>query len=204
MKFSKNLRQRLSQSPVGKLRGKLSRSPAPAAIAEEVGGGALGQSVAEGDVEKGVKFVEKDGSMSWLKAKITSSPDDRSAKKRRLKDRLPTPKLVLKPKEEVKGVRRIRDADQAISWKGEAFKLESAASFPEVSRSVTLPRKYSKSSGEADDAILRTFSSTKELKAAPKGRAKIRASNSLNDVSCSSQPPMKPPRTFQNRPPWRN
>ena len=196
MKFSKNLRQRLSQSPVGKLRGKLSRSPAPAAIAEEVGGSTLGQSVAEGDVEKGVKFVEKDGSMSWLKAKITSSPGS-SAKKRRLKDRLPTPKLVLKPKEEVKGVRRIRDADQAISWKGEAFKLESAASFPEVSRSVTLPRKYSKSSGEADDAILRTFSSTK-------GRAKIRASNSLNDVSCSSQPPMKPPRTFQNRPPWRN
>ena len=66
MKFSKSLRQRLSQSPVGKLRERLSRSPAPVAIVEdmELGGDAVSakamlaaEEVAE---KKEVKFPEKD------------------------------------------------------------------------------------------------------------------------------------------------
>ena len=62
MKFSKSLRRRFSQSPVGKLRERLSRSPAPVAIAEdmELGGDAMTSKVKLEDTEKEVKFTEKD------------------------------------------------------------------------------------------------------------------------------------------------
>jgi len=209
MKFSKSLRQRLSQSPVGKLRERLSRSPAPVAIVEdmELGGDAVSakamlaaEEVAE---KKEVKFPEKDlkRSIPWLKSGMTSSPDS-SGKKRRLKDRLPTPKLTLKPKEKMKGIRPahhpevkgIRQAEQAIPRKKETLKPESAASFPEVLRSGSLPRNYPVPGDEKAD----------DFKATSNVRLKMRASNSLNDVRSSFQPPLKPPRTFQNRPPWRN
>ena len=203
MKFSKNFRQRLSQSPVGKLRERLTRSPAPVARTEdmEFGGNSTIAEVkltSEEVAEKEVKFTEKDlkKSLPWLKSKTTSSPDS-SGKRRRLKDRLPTPKLALKPKEKMKG---IRQAGQAIPWKEEILRRESAASFPEALRSGSLPRN-----NPVPEVKLNTFTSMKEVKTTSTVKTKLKASNSLNDVRSSSfQAPLKPPRTFQKRPPWKN
>ena len=204
MKFSKSLRQRFSQSPVGKLRERLSRSPAPVATAELVGDAVTAKDklASEEGMAKEVKFTEKDlkRSIPWLKSGRTSSPDA-SGKKRRLKDRLPTPKLALKPKEKMKG---IRQAEQALPGKKKTLEPESAASFPEVLRSGSLPRNYPVPGSEPDVVKLKTSFSMKEVKPTSNVKTKMRASNSLNDVRSSFQPPLKPPRTFQNRPPWKN
>ena len=213
MKFSRSLRQRLSQSPVGKLRERLSRSPtsAPAAIAEDVevgGNGKTGKAMlaTEEVMEKEVKFSESGlkRSLPWLKKPGSTSSPDSSGKKRRLKDRLPTPKLALKPNEKLKSRRHVRGADQVASLKRGSFKSESAASFPEVLKIASLPRNYSVSDAEADDVQLKTSSSMKEVRGASNVGANMRTSNSLNDVRSSFQPPLKPPRTFQKRPPWKN
>ena len=205
VKFSKSLRQRFSQSPVGKLRDRLSRSPAPVALAEdmELEGNAMTENVklvSEEDAVKEVKLTEKDlkRNMPWLKSGMTSSPDG-SGKKRRMKDRLPTPKLTLKTKGKMKG---IGQPEQAIPREKKTLKPESAASFPEVLRSGSLPRNYPVPGGKEDD--VRTSYSMKEVKPTSNVKSKMRVSNSLNDVRSSFQPPLKPPRTFQNRPPWKN
>ena len=220
MKFSKSLRQRLSQSPVGMLRERLSRSPVPHAIAEdmELGRNAMAAKAklaAEKVAEKGVKFTDNDlkRSAPWLKSVMISSPDS-SGKKRRLKDRLPTPKLTLKPKEKTKGIRPahlqkvmgIGQTNQVIAWKfKEPLKPESAASFPEALRSGSLPRNYPVPGGEQANGVkLKTSNSMREVKATTNDGSKMRTSHSLNDVRSSFQPPLKPPRTFHNRPPWRN
>ena len=186
---------------MGRLRERLTRSPAPAARTEdmEFGGNSTNVKLAlELVAEKELKFTERDlkRSLPWLKSRTTSSPDS-SGKKRRLKDRLPTPKLALKPKEKMKG---IRQAGQTIPWKEEILRRESAASFPEALESGSLPRN-----NPVPDVKLNTSTSMKEVKSTSTVKTKMKAANSLNDVRSSSfQGPLKPSRTFQKRPPWKN
>ena len=99
MKFSRSLRERLSQSPVGRLKEKLSKSPSsvhasPAAVSMlKTKGKTDGTESTEGN---DVNFPLHEMVEPILLGKSTSSIPKGSAKKMRLKDRLPTSKLTFK------------------------------------------------------------------------------------------------------------
>merc|ERR1712192_29282 len=128
-------------------------------------------------------------SIPWLKKPGSTSSPDSSGKKRRLKDRLPTPKLNLKPIEKLKSKRHVRGEDQVATLKIGSLKPESAASFPEVLKIASLLQNGT----VPGDVKLKTSYSMKEVRGTSNVRAKMRASNSLNDVRSSFQPPLKPP-----------
>ena len=194
MKFSRSLRERLSQSPVGRLKEKLSKSPSsvhasPAAVSMlKTKGKTDGTESTEGN---DVNFPLHEMVEPILLGKSTSSIPKGSVKKMRLKDRLPTTKLTSKHKK--KPTYEDRGSRESLKVRSESMKRESAASFPEVDSSGSQSRA-DQCSGTNAVMVGRTPStSMNELR---------NASNAsfLNNVKV----PPKPPRAFQNRPAWRN
>merc|ERR1712013_14746 len=195
MKFSRSLRERLSQSPVGRLKEKLSKSPSsahasPAVVSMlKIKGKTDGTESTEGN---DVNFPLHEMVEPILLGKSTSSIPKGSVKKMRLKDRLPTSKLTTKHKKKPT-TNEDRGSRESLKVRSESMKRESAASFPEVDSSGSQSRA---------DQCSRT-------NAVYVGRTPSTSMNELRNASNASflnnvKVPPKPPRAFQNRPAWRN
>ena len=190
--------RKLSRSPVARLRKQFSRSPPEAA------------RQAEG---------EQGAQMPQLKAQVTPSPS-----KRRLRDRLPTPKLILKPMADKPDAKEpVEEVDDVKVKKKVA---RSAASFPSLLLRASSTSHLAISTSHLASSTSHLASSTSHLASStshlasssshlammqPRRLGQATSTSRLPSTELGrarlGQAPCKPPRIFQERqerPPWRN